>query len=178
MSYLFYYLFRDLFYLIIAIIFVVVLLSIFTSFDFLTRFNFLVISSGSMEPALEIGDLAVLNISATQIGRNDIVTFKDPSGSGFFITHRVKNIYQEGETVLVQTKGDANNALDEWQLGPGDIKGKIILAFPLLGYVLEFTKTFSGFVVLVIIPAVIIIANELAKIKIYLNAKGGEINTQ
>lgn len=169
MVYLLYYLFRNLFYLAVAVIFIVVLLSIFTSFDLLSRFDFLVISSGSMKPALGIGDLVVINAKPKQIQKNDIITFKDPNGSGFFITHRVASIVNNDSSMFFKTRGDANAVVDDWQVEPRDVQGKVTLAFPYIGYALEFAKTFSGFVILIIIPSIIVIANELAKIKLYLN---------
>lgn len=171
MQYLFYYLFRALFYLIVAAIFGAVLLSVFSPLDFFGRFKFLVISSASMDPALKIGDLIVVNARPTQINKNDIIVFKDPRGSGFLITHRVKNIFQDGDENFIQTKGDGNNSLDDWQIKPEDIYGKTFLAFPVIGYVLEFAKTFAGFVILIVIPSVVIIANELAKVKLYWERK-------
>jgi len=169
MSYLLYYLFRNIFYLAVAAIFIVVLLSILTSFDFLSRFDFLVISSGSMKPALGVGDIAVLRAQPKQIQKNDIITFKDPNGSGFFITHRVTRVDADNASVFFQTKGDANSNVDDWQIQSKNVHGKVILAFPYIGYALEFAKTFSGFVILIVIPSVIVIANELAKVKLYLN---------
>lgn len=169
MLYLLYYLFKNLFYLAVAVIFIVILLSIFTSFDFLSHFDFLAISSGSMKPSLRIGDLAVINAKSKQIQKNDIITFKDPNGSGFFITHRVIRINSGGNFISFQTKGDANNSADKWNIEPHDVHGKVLLAFPYIGYALEFAKTFSGFVILIVIPSIIVIANELAKLKLYLN---------
>lgn len=153
----------------VAAIFVVVLLGILTSFDLLSRFDFLVISSGSMKPSLGIGDLTVINAKPKQIQKNDIITFKDPNGSGFFITHRVASIANDDSNTFFKTKGDANNSVDDWQVESRYVQGKVILAFPYIGYALEFAKTFSGFIILIIIPSVIVIANELAKIKLYLN---------
>lgn len=169
MSYLLYYFFKNIFYLIIAAFFVVVLLSISISFDLLSHFDFLVISSGSMKPALAIGDLVVVNGQPKQIQKNDIITFKDPHGSEFFITHRVVSVQYDNPNIFFQTKGDANKSIDDWHVEPKDVRGKVILAFPFVGYALEFAKTFSGFVILIIIPSVIVIVNELAKVKLLLN---------
>lgn len=122
-----------------------------------------------MRPSLGIGDLSVLVTQPKDFKKNDVISFKDPNGSGFFITHRIKKISQEEEKVMIKTKGDANTHFDEWALEPKDLSGKIIFSFPWVGYVVAFTKTFTGFLVLILIPSVMLIANELAKIKIYLN---------
>lgn len=171
MTHLLYYLLRHFFYLIIAVILIIVLLSIFSSFNFFGRFKFLIISSDSMKPALGAGDLVFINVNPKQISKNDVIVFDDPRDSGFLITHRVKKIFQSDSEKFIQTKGDANNNYDDWRIYPEDIYGKVTMAFPLIGYALAFTKTFAGFTVLIVIPSVIVIANELAKIKIYLERK-------
>lgn len=170
MQYLFYYLFKYVFYLIISAVFIAVVLGILSPFDFFTRYNFMVISSGSMEPSIPMGDLVLVDTKISEIRKNDVITFKDPQGGRFFFTHRIENIFEDNNgEYFIETKGDANDSIDNWQLLPQDIYGSVKMAFPLVGYILEFTKTFAGFVILIIIPAVVIMANELAKIKLYLH---------
>lgn len=167
MQHVFYYLFKYLSNLIIAAIFTAVLISFTTPFNFFQNYKFLIILSDSMRPSLNAGDIVVLKTRLNQLHKNDIISFRDPDGSEFFITHRVKAVLnQEGKT-SIQTKGDANQAADKKEVRPQDIYGKVFLAFPFIGYVLEFTKTFTGFLMIIVLPSVMIIANELAKVKLY-----------
>lgn len=74
------------------------------------------ISSGSMEPELKVEDVIVdKEISdISEVKQGDIITFQ--GGAQFdnhLVTHRViKAPYNENGTMMLQTKGDANEAAD------------------------------------------------------------------
>ena len=91
-----------------------------------------VVLSGSMEPALSVGDLLIV-AEKESYEVNDIVVYQ--SGS-LPVVHRVMEIDQE----TVTTKGDANNANDD-PFPVTAIKGKVILAVPLAGYVVWMLKS-------------------------------------
>ncbi len=65
---------------------------------------------------------------------------------------------------MFTTKGDANNAPDQALTHLADIHGKVLFTIPYLGYVLAFAKTKLGFALLVGVPALAIILEELGKI--------------
>lgn len=117
------------------------------------------IQSGSMEPTIHVGSLAISKPMGTYEA-NDIIAFQ-PNGEDI-ITHRILEIsYTTGKVV---TKGDANEESDKETITPAKIKGKIIFWLPLAGYVVNFSKTLPGFIILIIIPAIIIISDELVGI--------------
>ena len=115
--------------------------------------------SGSMEPAIPVGGILIIkpvNPETLKIG--DIICFKLSQPTS--ITHRIKNITDEGFI----TKGDANNAPDQWTVKKENVIGKVMLTVPFIGYLGYFVKTPIGFIVLIIIPASLIIIMEIRNI--------------
>jgi signal peptidase len=62
------------------------------------------------------------------------------------------------------TKGDANNAPDQKVVLKKEILGKVLLDIPYLGYAVDFIKKPLGFALIILIPAGIIISDEIKKI--------------
>ncbi|MBR1482499.1 MAG: signal peptidase I [Ruminococcus sp.] len=75
------------------------------------------VSSGSMEPELKVGDVILSKIidDVTDLDKGDIITFKGGEQfSNQLVTHRVfRAPYIENSTMLLQTKGDANDIADD-----------------------------------------------------------------
>lgn len=120
-----------------------------------------VVLSGSMEPLVPTGSVIFSKSSGNyQIG--DVVTFDQ--GKGDIVTHRISKL----ENGQVFTKGDANKEEDAGTISSSQIIGKLAFTIPLLGYLIDFGKTPYGFILLVIIPATIIVYEELRSVKIEL----------
>ena len=94
-----------------------------------------VVLSGSMEPALSVGDLLILK-EAEDYRAGDVVVYQ--SGS-MPVVHRIVDI-ADG---MVTTRGDANNVCDPPFSGKA-IKGKVIAAIPLAGYAVQALKSPIG----------------------------------
>lgn len=75
------------------------------------------VSTGSMEPTLQIGDFIFVKIT-DEIEKNDIIVFEEEKS---FITHRLLQI-NENELI---TKGDANNSKDK-PIEKTQVIGKVI----------------------------------------------------
>lgn len=87
--------------------------------------SFLCVTTGSMEPTINLGELIVIR-EKEKYEENDIVTYLDKDG--FLITHRIVNISAD----KMITKGDSNNLIDpETQIK--EIKGKVIWHSKVLG---------------------------------------------
>lgn len=114
-----------------------------------------IVQSGSMEPALPVGAI-VFTQSSPIYSVGDIVTFS-PNGGETLVTHRISSIEGSG----FRTKGDANEDPDNLIVTRDQIVGKSILSVPKLGYFADFVRTPKGFVFLIVIPASIIIYEEL-----------------
>ncbi len=83
----------------------------------------LAISSGSMEPTLNIDDIIVVKIGE-KYSVGDIISYiKD----GAIITHRIVSV--SGNNIIV--KGDANNSSDT-PISANDVVGKVVKVYPKL----------------------------------------------
>jgi len=113
----------------------------------------LVVRSGSMEPNLPVGSL-VVSRKSTSYTTGDVITF---SLGKTFVTHRIYAL-KDG---LYQTKGDANKSPDTTLVSPTQIVGKLWFDIPFAGRVLVFVKTPVGFGLLIMLPALWIIIQEI-----------------
>ena len=91
--------------------------------------------SGSMEPELSVGDLLIV-VESTDYEVDDIIVFQDGRTA---VTHRIVSI-SEDEVI---TRGDANNT-DDSPILYSQIKGKVVIAIPLVGYAVNMVKTPIG----------------------------------
>ena len=117
------------------------------------------VTSGSMSPTIKTGDLiAIKPQSSYKIG--DIITFKVGPSQRDIVTHRIVAYKKEG----FATQGDANNVVDERAVEKKNILGRVILKIPYAGYIANILKSKIAILVLVLLPAVLIIIDEIKKI--------------
>jgi signal peptidase I len=97
------------------------------------------VKSGSMSPAIKIGDVIFVRPAAfDSIQKDDIVTIEYNDSSGFF-THRVVKL--DKEKSLIYTKGDANKKQDPYPASAEKLVGKMWFRIPMLGQLsLHITK--------------------------------------
>ena len=90
------------------------------------------IASGSMEPELHIGDVAIIqkcNVNDVNVG--DIIEYQM---EGYTVIHRVvEKIQRKGEYYFV-TKGDDNNSPDVDEVREDQLIGKVVFKIRYLGY--------------------------------------------
>jgi signal peptidase len=119
--------------------------------------------SGSMEPKLSIGSLAVTRpVTAQEILPGDIITFHSPLG-GKLTSHRVATLVQTAPYSF-RTRGDANEDMDPFIVPVANVIGKVSFHVPYLGYVAQFVKTRWGILLTLFVPGLIIIAVETCNI--------------
>lgn len=123
----------------------------------------LIVRSGSMEPAIDTGDL-VLVVPNTSYSSGDIITFKSPNNPKILITHRITSINLRDGVTSYKTKGDANNKIDEFTVTQQNIVGKAEYRIKQIGKLLAFAKTKSGFLTFAAIPAGFVILLEISNI--------------
>lgn len=126
-----------------------------------------VVQSGSMEPAIKTGSVALIkSTSSYKIG--DIITFegnfKNAKGQKVPTTHRIVEMRVERGNPIYITKGDANEEQDTKEVPQSQITGKVYITIPYLGYAIETARTTYGFLALIIVPSAIIVWDQLAKI--------------
>ncbi len=119
------------------------------------------VQSGSMEPAIMTGDIIVIN-SQNVYAINDVVTFRDEENR--IVTHRLIESTEKDGNPAFATKGDANRSQDFETINYGQILGKVVLVVPKLGYLVAFSKTMPGLIILILIPAFMFVLDELLKI--------------
>lgn len=120
------------------------------------------IRSGSMEPAIGRGSLAVaLPVSAGDIRAGDVIMFRQPGDPDRIITHRAADVLKEGESRTIQTRGDANTVLDPWSVAPANVIGRVQFHIPMVGVAIDKIRTREGFVLLMVIPALLLLLGEL-----------------
>jgi signal peptidase I len=149
------------------ILLAIIALGLVFSFSLLpikNNFKIFSVQSGSMEPTISTGAVIfVKDMPNYEIG--DIITRKNIENDKITITHRiVEKEEKDGETKF-RTKGDANEDADSETFSKDEIVGKVFFNIPFIGYLTNFIKTTQGFILLVVIPATILVYEELRKIK-------------
>lgn len=93
--------------------------------------------SGSMRPAMEVGDIAILvETPPGRIEVGDIINYRRGDGA---VLHRVHEIRTDDGMIFV-TKGDANPAPDRETVSPEQIRGKVVACIPKLGWASLYAK--------------------------------------
>ncbi len=83
------------------------------------------VSSGSMQPTLEINDVVLVKITKDNLNKDDIITYVSDDA---IITHRIVFIDENRITV----KGDNNNVADTI-ITKDNVVGKVVKIYPHLG---------------------------------------------
>lgn len=121
--------------------------------------------SGSMAPEIETGDVVVTEpIAPLSAGVGDIVTFRDPEGSGRLISHRVQAVRPLGDSVGFVTRGDANTSTERWNVAADGSIGRVVYRIPKIGYALAWTGTVPARIAFVLVPALLLCWSALLRI--------------
>lgn len=123
-----------------------------------------VVLSGSMEPAIKTG--SVVFVQQRQFGymQGDVITYLN-SADGPPVTHRIIDLEMDNNVLKYKTQGDANDDPDNGLVDPRNVIGFVGFSIPYLGYLANLAGQPIGFVALVVIPATIIIYEELKTIR-------------
>jgi signal peptidase len=120
-----------------------------------------VIYGSSMEPTIKLGSLVVaepVKVDDLQVG--DIIVFRN-DGNGTTVTHRIVAIREEDGRRFFETKGDASNGADPVEVGLENGARKVVYHLPYLGYFTHFANSITGIILLVILPAIGLLALQL-----------------
>lgn len=152
------------------VIFIVIV--IIFSVDIFSPFHSFTNKSDSMNPAIDRGSITIVKSFASyQIG-DAIAYYAQIDGQEEIITHRIMDI---GGNVYT-TKGDANEVADRELVKPRLVIGKVVAIIPYLGHFIRFAKSLVGNWLLIILPAFVIIASEIARIIMELERSEREKN--
>lgn len=154
---------KIIYYIVLGCLAVIALLLIISVFPITGNIKFMTVLSGSMEPKIHTGSVVITKpVSDYKIG--DIITFGSYSKTQAPTTHRINDIKVVGGREVYITKGDTNNAPDQKEIQKRDIVGKVLLSVPFVGYIIDFAKKPMGFALIIIVPASLIIIDEIKKI--------------
>jgi signal peptidase I len=113
-----------------------------------------IVISGSMEPTLHVGDIAVTrSVAIEKLKVGDVVTYH--SGSSL-ITHRIIRIEETPQGQLLELKGDANVTSDSELVPAERVAARVLYGVPKIGLVVAFANSQTGLTLLIIGPAVIL----------------------
>ena len=98
----------------------------------LLKYKMIAIGSDSMVPAYGRGDAVIyVKADAEDVKKDDIVVFVK---EGIIVTHRAVGVTKNGNEILIRTKGDANNAPDNFTLKGSDVLGIVEYRVKYIGY--------------------------------------------
>ncbi|HYN88880.1 MAG TPA: signal peptidase I [Ardenticatenaceae bacterium] len=129
----------------------------------LIEYESFVVQSGSMEPAIHVGDLAVAAPARPdQLGVGDVIVYRTAENPAIIVTHRLVGIEVDEEGRLsFQTKGDANNTVDRVLVSEGAVMGRVVYSIPRLGYLASFAQRAEGKLILIAVPAALLFLDSL-----------------
>ncbi len=154
---------KMLYYAVFVAIGFIALLLLVSIFPIAGNIKVLTVLSGSMEPAVHTGSVVIVKpITNYKVG--DIITFGPNTKTQIPTPHRIAEIrVQEGQTIY-KTQGDANNAEDMKEVLGKDVIGKVYISAPYAGYVVDFVRKPIGLILVIVLPAVFIVYDEVKKI--------------
>lgn len=104
------------------------------------------IISGSMEPAIKVGDIIIVkDTQGNDLKINDVISFRQGQT---VVTHRIVEIQEKDGEKLYITKGDNNNIEDSGEALYSQIEGKVIGRIPFLGRI---SRMLQGKVMMIVI---------------------------
>ncbi|HZB65587.1 MAG TPA: signal peptidase I [Nitrososphaeraceae archaeon] len=125
---------------------------------------FYVVSSGSMIPVLNVGDILIVKDGNTfnSLKVGDIIVFDRPQGGDRVIVHRIIEISDRfGEKVIV-TKGDANDGIipgTDFPILEKDYIGSVAYVVPKVGLVLKYLNPPVNYIIIAGIIGILIYTN-------------------
>src|SRR3954464_14480362 len=96
--------------------------------------------TGSMSPQIDPGDVVVSTpLDVQDVTEGMVISYHIPIDDHRVVTHRVVSVEHGTDgSITVQTKGDANDAVDPWQATlKGDTAYQVRAVIPEVGHVIE-----------------------------------------
>ncbi len=122
-----------------------------------------VVTSSSMEPTYNKGDLLiVVKADPQKLKVGDVIVFNAPWSSKP-VVHRIVRIENRGGVLRFYTKGDNNIVPDPGYRTPNDLYGVVIFHVPFVGQILDFTKTLVGRAIIISLIAFAFIYDYIKK---------------
>jgi len=155
--------FKTLYYIFLIGLVCIAILLAASVFPIPGNIKVMIVQSGSMQPAIKMGSVVVAK-PADEYKIGDVITFGLATKNKSSFTHRIYDIKVVAGEPRYITKGDANKTSDKREIRSGEIIGKVLFDIPYLGYAVKAARKPFGFLLIIVVPAVIIIYDELRKI--------------
>ena len=125
-----------------------------------------VVLSGSMQPAMEPGDVILVDaVDIDDIRVGDVVSFRDETGT--VTTHRVADVFVGEDGRHLWTKGDDNEERDPGVVTEAALVGRVmtvgdtLVVIPYIGLVVEAAGSDLGAYLLLFVPLTLLVLNEV-----------------
>jgi len=119
--------------------------------------------SPSMSPRINVGDIIVIKkgIPNDSFHVGNIITYKREDGE--IITHRIEEIIKYDLRNAYKTKGDSNEAIDDYIVTYDKIIGKVIYVMPQLGKIVKVMKNEIFLVVSILLLCLVLVYDKRIK---------------
>lgn len=111
-------------------------------------YSFLRISSASMEPELNVGDvILVKSTPASELSKGDTISYlgRESSFKGKIITHKIVSEPRvDGGTYYFTTRGINNCYLDDPEIDESQLVGKLVYKARILSFIYSFFSKWYG----------------------------------
>jgi signal peptidase len=100
--------------------------------------------TGSMAPEIDRGDVTIVTpLAVSEVTEGMVIAYHIPIDDHRLVTHRVVSVEHGTDgSVTVQTKGDANEAVDPWLATlQGDTAYQVRAVIPEVGHLLQALRT-------------------------------------
>ncbi len=104
------------------------------------------ILSGSMRPAVNVGDVLLTKVvKASTLRVGDIIIVHNQVGT-FYYAHRIAEIRTANSVLIILTKGDSNPTIDQdpYVISPTGEISKEFFVVPLVGSLMTYITSFQG----------------------------------
>lgn len=96
------------------------------------KHKILAIGSNSMAPSFYRGDAVIYEkVEPKKLKNGEVIAF---TRNGIVVTHRINSIKKNGDRVVIETKGDANNGPDATKITNQEVLGKVKYVVKYIGF--------------------------------------------
>lgn len=120
-----------------------------------------VVVTGSMEPTIPVGSIAIIR-TVPRYNVGDVIAFNRDNKT---IIHRIVDTIQTENGLEYITEGDNNNGKDGTPVRQKDVIGKGLIQITAIGKMLNYLRTLPGFLLVIMLPALVLVIKELFVIK-------------
>ncbi|MCE4614351.1 MAG: signal peptidase I [Desulfurococcales archaeon] len=107
----------------------------------LLGYQVVVVTSGSMRPGIDVGDLAIVKLSQSDYSAGDVILFRMNNG---YVLHRIHDVSKVDGATYIHTIGDANGEVDPWEVSSNQVVGNMIFKVPKLGWLTIWFKNLAS----------------------------------